>query len=211
MENFRYSIFCKTCLPVLITLFTIGCASNYRAIPQLITQPPPGDLQPIEAVQDLRQHTGTTVRWGGTVIAVEQRNQASYIHVVHSPLDDYGRPLRNSRNTQGRFLVAVPDPQDKQIARDLHLFRGALLTVNGNITGSEEVKIGQHSAKTAIISVNEIYVWPRNKRARHYHPYYGDPFYYHHRHYYWYHRHYYYPYRYCPSRRLPLLKKKTLK
>ena len=81
----------KYYLPViLLAALLAGCASP---VPKVIREPLPGEIGVAQARADLEANVGKRVRWGGSIVKVENRPKETLIEVVSRPLGDRGRPL----------------------------------------------------------------------------------------------------------------------
>jgi outer membrane lipoprotein len=154
-----------------ILLLTAGCAAQS---PDLIRNPsfktPP--------VADVRArpeaYQGVKVRWGGEVIAVENRAKESWVEVLSRPLESGGRPREGERQ-QGRILVQVGrflDPEEYG--------KGRAFTVTGRLVGSVQRKIGGYPYLYPLVKADAIHLWPPRRetpvRPPYYHPHYS-PYY----------------------------------
>lgn len=205
MKNHLY--FKHSMLTIFAMIFLSGCSSLGRQVPDSIALAPPGDLQLAEALQNINQHKNTPIRWGGTIISVEEKGNMTHIQVMHSQLGERGKPLIQSKSSHGRFIIAVPKPDgsSEEPVKNIYLSLGGRLTVSGNILDESEVLIGKTSTKIPVVSALELHTWNNTSTYdSYYDPYYRSPFHggFHYRHhYYWphfyHHRHYYPRYRRC--------------
>ena len=157
----------------LCLLLVAGCATN---IPREIQEAPADNPTIREVRNNIDQYTGTTVRWGGAIASVENRQNETWIEVVATELGGYGRPL-DSDSSYGRFIVRIENFLDPQIYAE-----GRDLTVSGVVESRIARPIGEHSYTYPLVRASAYYLWPRYS-AR------DNDFYY--RHYYgWPHSHY---------------------
>jgi len=90
-------------MAVLLALMALmGCASQ---VPVAIRTAPADAPDPAQVRQDPARFTGHPVRWGGTIIGVENRPDHTDIEVLAHPLDRDGEP-RAGGPEQGRSLHA---------------------------------------------------------------------------------------------------------
>ena len=117
-------------------------------------QPPPGDLQLVEALAKPATHTGAAVRWGGNVIHVEHDNVGNAaIQIIERRLDAQGRPLEGSPS-DGRFVIKATAEVDADFyARD------RLITVFGTIVGTASTQVGDSSQSLPVIRVRDFMLW----------------------------------------------------
>ena len=163
---------------VLATMVTTGCASR-------ASNPATADSQEAISATDgptvesvIKQpgvHQKSNVRWGGTVVGVENREDDTWIEVVDRPLDEHGRPVE-SRLSHGRFLAVVPeflDPVDYRIGR--------VITVSGTLDGSDTRQIGGADFDYPKVIVADHQLWQSSdssvqvagyNKYGHHHPFY---------------------------------------
>lgn len=153
-------------------LALIGCAGN---IPREIQTAPIEDPTVREVRDNIDHYTGSSIRWGGEIAAVENRENETWIEVVSKPLGGYGQP-RDEDSSSGRFLARVEGFVDPQIYA-----KGRELTVVGEVESRIVRSIGEHPYTYPLIRVTSHYLWPeyaRRERDDYYLRYhYGHPFY----------------------------------
>lgn len=149
---------------LLLAALLHGCAQ----IPKAIREPQPLPLSLAQARQAEALPIGTTVRWGGTIAAVEHRENATYVEIVERPLNDTGRPLTTDR-TRGRFLARFDQFLDPAVYRE-----GRRITVLGTLVDRVTGKIGQFDYAYPVVEAKGFVLWApeENPNPR---PYY-DPF-----------------------------------
>jgi outer membrane lipoprotein len=166
----------KTTFPFLVFIFMLSaCASN---IPIEIQQDA-NDIT-IDAVRsNFERYKGQYVRWGGTIIGVENNESDSWIEIVGKQLNSYGKP-KYSDHSLGRFLVRVEGFVDPAIYKT-----DRVLTVYGVVESRVVRQIDEHPYTYTLIEAEKHYLWREYNRYRHYAYYY--PYYYPYRYYYPYH------------------------
>jgi outer membrane lipoprotein len=177
-------------LGLLCATLLAGCASN---IPKEIREAPAGNPMVAEVRADAARFTGTHVRWGGTIAAVDNQASETWIEVVARALDSSGEP-RQTDHSPGRFIAIIDGFVDPALyAEDREI------TVSGVVEKAVTRKIGDYDYTLPVVRVESHLLWPLRYEpdAPDYPPYwYYDP---------WYpfYPGYYYPYRYHrhPSRR----------
>ncbi|MCU0834288.1 MAG: Slp family lipoprotein [Chromatiaceae bacterium] len=135
----------------LTVLLAAGCATQ---VPPSIREAPATALLPAQVAQAAQAHDGAPVRWGGTILAVHNRERVTDIEVLSLPLDERGEP-RTDGAAQGRFLARIDgfvDPAGLPSDR--------LLTVSGKIAGVETHLVGDYRYAFPVVSVQERYLWP---------------------------------------------------
>lgn len=112
-------------------------------------------LAPGAATQ--RDATGQSVRWGGTIAAVETLAGQTCFQLVGRPLDDESRPVMSDR-ADGRFLACRQGFYEPQV-----FAKSRSLTVTGRIVGYETRKVGDYDYRQPKVAAEVIYLWPRRQ------------------------------------------------
>jgi len=133
----------------LLSFVLTGCAP----IPVSIAEPPPGDLQLTEAVEDIGAHQGTLVRWGGTVLSVERQGETLWVEVAERRLDEVGQPAA-AGPPRGRFLARLDTRQSGST-----FAYGLDITVSGTVDGTREGDVGNRRAIFPVVRVSTAYTW----------------------------------------------------
>ena len=114
---------------------------------------------------------GQRVRWGGEIIKVEPRADATCFEVLSRELYADARPNRRD-HSDGRFIACSQgfyDPATYPKGRDL--------TVVGSINGTEQHKVGEYNYTFPRVNADQVYLWPKRQRYDYYPAYgYYDPF-----------------------------------
>lgn len=172
--------------PFLSRIFLPGCLLLLSACTSM-----PPDIRDFSAVnipyqsvnQNAEAYKDAPVRWGGTVIEVENEADSSLMQVLFYPLGRSGYP-ETGKSGEGRFAVEVSEFLDPAIYT-----KGTEVTVTGTVKGDIERTIGNKTIRIPLISVRTIHLWPQNYRedssywnSRYryapYPGYYGHPFFY---------------------------------
>lgn len=154
-------------LSVLLCIFWIasGCSSTPRAISD-------AEVQPVTVEQARHApdaHRGKRVRWGGSIVAVENRRDASWVEVLSRPLDGNQEPDAQGP-AGGRFLARLQGFVDPAVyAPD------RLVTVVGRLAGNRQQLIGEYPYSYAVLEADIHHLWPVEQQPyyRAYPPY--DP------------------------------------
>lgn len=178
-----------------------GCVSTQRlpadatvppapTIPAVIREAPPEDLQLAEVRDSISAHTGSPVRWGGVIQAVENKEQGTWLEIEERELDKYGKPAPGSPS-DGGFIARINDSLDSTIYAP-----GREITVTGQLKGKIEGPIGKQSSALPLIEAEEHYLWDRDDYiySPRYYRYYPRRHYYYYPYYRYGYRPYYYPY-----------------
>lgn len=149
-------------------LATAGCAS----VPPQIKVPPLGDPSISSVQKDAGSHRGELVRWGGSIVGIENKRDHTLVIVVAKDLGRSGRP-QGSDYSPGRFIARVEGFLDPDVYKT-----GREATVYGPIEGQLTRKIGEKSYGYPVVKAETVYLWPDyNRYANHYSPYYYYPYY----------------------------------
>ncbi|MEX0607100.1 MAG: Slp family lipoprotein [Halofilum sp. (in: g-proteobacteria)] len=143
-------------LGAVLLLLAAGCASG-----PLKTEGVARDLDPGEGASP--EHVGATVLWGGVVVNSENLADRTRLEIVGYPLDEHSQRPLTEAEPQGRFLAY----------RDGYLEtaeygRGRRVTVRGEVTGSEEGRIGEARYTYPAVAVEQLELWqePRERSSR---------------------------------------------
>lgn len=171
----------KTCFLLLNLLFLGACTS----MPQVIRDFPATDIPYQQISQDADAYKDVPVRWGGTVIDVENEADSSLVQVLFYPLDRSGYPQINKPG-EGRFAIETDEFLDPAI-----FIEDTEITITGIIKGNIERTVGNKTIRVPLVSAAAVYLWPKDfRRSRYYgnerffyppYPYfgyYGHPFFY---------------------------------
>lgn len=185
---------CTRFMLCLALLALSACASQ---VPISIKLPPDPDPEFLQVKDNIDSFQNQYVRWGGKIISVENKEDSTWIEILASPLNRYGRPGANT-DYEGRFIVRVNgflDPE--QYSKDRYL------TTFGTIDSEYVQRIDEHPYSYPLVSAKEHYLWPEYHTAPYqypyyypyyhgyYYPYYSSHFgFHHHRHYFGFHNYY---------------------
>ena len=140
----------KWFIVVLISMVAQGCSN----LPALIKNPPSVDLKYNEIIGNISKYRGVPLRWGGTVIEVENEEDLTRIQLLYYPLDSSGRP-KLKKTTAGRFILETPKFLDPAVYR-----KDAEVTVAGTLESEAIRKIGNKTLKLPVISAQTLHLWP---------------------------------------------------
>jgi outer membrane lipoprotein len=153
---------------MIATLALSGCAT----VPAPIAG---NDFAAVTPQQAASQSAGNVrVRWGGEIINVEPKNDATCFEVLGRDLYADARPNRRD-GSDGRFIACGKGFYDPAVYT-----RGRDLTVVGQLSGTEQHQVGDYNYTYAHVNADEVYLWPKRQYAAGYYdpwwPYYGGPF-----------------------------------
>lgn len=120
-----------------------------------VPKPLQGQFQTTTPRQAVNGGSGESVRWGGEIIKVQPKADATCFEILGRELDDSARP-RLRRPADGRFIACrngFSDPEEFQ--------RGREMTVVGRVTGVEHGKVGEYDYAYPLVSAEAIYLWPK--------------------------------------------------
>lgn len=161
-------------------LATTACAGQ-DVIPEKLEGKVDRDLRFVEVKQDPQAFQGKLVLAGGKVLSAKQQENGTRIEVLQMPLS--GDLVPEDRRSSGRFIAM---DLEGHIADPAVFKEHEMVTVVGEVVGTDTVKIDQSQEEVPRFLVKHLTVWDRD-RVR---PYYG-----YHSPYAWgYGRYYGYPY-----------------
>jgi outer membrane lipoprotein len=155
----------------LLSFALLGaCASQ---IPQAIRNPP-ADNPPVAAVRDdTAAYEARRVRWGGVILATDNRESSTRLTILARPLDGHGRP-EDSDDSEGRFIAIVQEFLEPSVyAADRKV------TVSGILSHSETGRVGEFPYTYPVVRAETVYLWPKEIPVpAGYYPWWYDPWYY---------------------------------
>ena len=133
-----------------ICLFLTACAG----LPSAVKDVPVTKLSYTQASSDPNSYKNTSVRWGGSIIDVDNEQNYTLIQVMSYPLDFTGRP-QFSKPSQGRFVIKSSEFLEPAVyAKDREI------TVAGVLEGDIERTVGKKTVRLPLLSSIAIYLWP---------------------------------------------------
>ena len=140
----------KTFLTLTASLALSACASAPRPL-----QGQYANLYPDDAAS--QSSVGTTVRWGGRIVAVDPQSQRSCFEIVAMPLSGTGRPLQVDRS-EGRFIACRAGFYDPEVFQ-----AGREITVSGRVDGFETRTVGDFDYRYPLVAADVVYLWPERR------------------------------------------------
>ncbi len=128
-------------------------------LPTNIKNPPIVDIQLNQVVKNSSQYLNQPVRWGGTVIDVENEPDKTTLQVLFYPLDYFGRP-RINQPALGRFVSVSTQFLDPAIYST-----GTELTIAGIVQKTIVKKIGQKEVPIPVITMTNHHIWPQYRQT----------------------------------------------
>ncbi len=161
----------------IATVFVLSsCSSN---IPLEISEAPQGAPDFAQIQNDPDSFSNQPLRWGGTILSIENKPGSSWVTIVAFPLNKSGRPV-NSDQSPGRFIAQVDE-----FLEPLVYSRDREITVRGKLVGTKTIKIGDFPYQYPLIQVENYHLWAKKPEINDqnlpyfwpYYPYYPDPYY----------------------------------
>ena len=140
---------------IVLSVALCACANKP---PAPIDRIPAGNLSLAEAQTDTRRFAGSEVRWGGSIIKVENKASNTLIEIVERPLEKNGKP-RIDRTSAGRFIARFVGFVDPVVYEN-----GRLLTIIGRIDSELSRPIGEFNYSFPLVTVSSSYLWPKEVR-----------------------------------------------
>ena len=98
-------------------------------------------------------YKGKTVLLGGTIVKATNLSEGTLIEVIQQPLNTRYMPI-NPEASKGRFIILFKEFKDPAIYS-----AGRLITVVGEIIGSQTRPLGEAHYQYPLISPTEYYLW----------------------------------------------------
>jgi outer membrane lipoprotein len=134
--------------------FILTACSN---LPPAIEDPPAIDLSYQQVISNINGYKNAPVRWGGTIVEVENEPAFSAIQILLYPLGGYGRPDTDEPN-QGRFVIKSPEFLDPAVYT-----KNTAITVAGTVEGDTERTIGKKTIRLPLLAVKQIHLWQEDQ------------------------------------------------
>lgn len=158
--------------PAICVLALVSLSGCQSAVPLEIRSEPAPSLSLADVQADPAAREGWSVRWGGAIVKVENRDTETWFEILGATLDGEGRP-KDLDNPTGRFLARVDGFLDPAVYRP-----DRKLTLYGTVTGSENRPIGDRPYTYPLIKAQSYYLWPEYLDDAYAWPYWYDPYYY---------------------------------
>ncbi|MDH3974689.1 MAG: Slp family lipoprotein [Deltaproteobacteria bacterium] len=105
-----------------------------------------------DLIKKPEKYKGKIVILGGNIVNSLNKNDGTYIEVLHKKLDSLGRPVE-SNETLGRFIVFHEGYLDTAI-----FAKGRRLTVAGEVIGQKKLPLGEIEYKYPLIKSMELHM-----------------------------------------------------
>ncbi|GAB6262077.1 Slp family lipoprotein [Photobacterium sp. R1] len=134
-----------------------GCSQLPDSL-QTTTDKPITDLTMV--IEDPQGVQGREVRLGGVIASVVNEAKRTRLEVASLPIDTSGRPNLTAK-PQGRFIAYIDG-----FADPIEYAEGKLVTVAGQLRGSEMGKIGQYDYTYPVVFAKGQQVWRIEEQVR---------------------------------------------
>ncbi|HEY2395582.1 MAG TPA: Slp family lipoprotein [Rudaea sp.] len=151
--------------------FALSILAGCATVPQPIAGDNFSAVTPQQAVS--QNGGGQRVRWGGEIIRVEPRADATCFEVLSRELYADARPSNHHDRSDGRFIACSKGFYDPAVYT-----KGRDLTVTGSLNGIKQHKVGEYNYTFPQVAADQVYLWPERVQMDGYYgpnPYY-DPF-----------------------------------
>ena len=115
---------------------------------------------PFQVAQSPEKFSSNDVVWGGRIVQVKVFADHSEIEMLAYPLDSSQRPKANDSGN-GRFIAVMPG-----YVKPLDYPTGALMTVNGKLSGSRAGKVGEADYVFPLVGVAQSHVWTADEMSK---------------------------------------------
>ena len=137
---------------LLFCIFLGACTG----LPQTMKNTNVENVTYAQDIQNIEAHNGSSVRWGGVIINVENKDSFSLIQTLFYPLDYSGKPQLD-KTSQGRFVIKSTDFFDPMI-----YVTNRKITVVGTLNGDIERMVGERTIRVPLIQSSAIHLWPKD-------------------------------------------------
>jgi outer membrane lipoprotein len=144
----------RALVPLAATLVLAACATQPKPLQGAFTE-----VTPHVAMQG--DSTGATVRWGGRIVQVEPRPDATCFEMISTRLTTSGRPYWADDDTNGRFIACRAGFYDPAVFE-----KNREVTFTGRIDGYENRRIGEYDYRFPRMSADVVYLWPKREDTR---------------------------------------------
>jgi len=128
-----------------------ACASNIPVEIREFSETSPNVTQ---VRKQADSYLSQKVRWGGSIIRTENREESSWLTIIALPLNDDGKP-QTSDQSPGRFIAII----DEFLEPELYS-QNRRITVIGKILKTETFNVGEFPYEYPLIQVDHYYLWP---------------------------------------------------
>jgi outer membrane lipoprotein len=139
----------RSCAAAL-TLALVACTPP----PVLKPKETPQNIAPDMAAAAPALYRGAEILWGGRIVEVRNRADASEIVIVAYPLDSGQRP-RSKEPSQGRFIAVL-----EGYVESYDYPHDRFLTLSGKVDGSLAEDVDEQPYVYTIVRAEGLHLWP---------------------------------------------------
>ena len=135
---------------LLLSALLSGCVTR-----PVIT--PPANLSaalPYEVAAEPERYSGAEVIWGGSILAVDNRETETEVTILAYPLDGAQRPVPQAPSV-GRFIILLPGYVERHDYPD-----GLFVTLDGRLAGVRAGQVGEHDYVFPLVEARHVHRWP---------------------------------------------------
>lgn len=142
-----------------MTFRLLATAAALLVLSACASQPKPlqgayAEITPHAAME--ADNTGAMVRWGGRIVQVEPRTDATCFEMISTRLTATGRPYWADDDTNGRFIACRAGFYDPAVFE-----KNREVTFTGRIDGYENRRIGEYDYRFPRVAADVVYLWPK--------------------------------------------------
>jgi outer membrane lipoprotein len=131
--------------------------------PVLKTAATPTTVTPVDAAALPEHFLGAQVVWGGELLEVHNRADASEMVILAYPLDAGQRPQR-AQSSMGRFIAVLPGYVERY-----DYPTGRFITIAGTLNGARDDLVGEQHYAYAVVKADASHLWQPDFDVRKWH------------------------------------------
>lgn len=129
----------------------VGCASGPLEREGVAT-----DVTPANAAAT--DSAGETVLWGGVIVNATNLEERTRLEIVGYPIDSYSQRPETDGEPLGRFLA-----YERGYLETAEFGRGRRVTVRGQVTGTEQGRVGDAPYTYPTIAIESLELWSERR------------------------------------------------
>ena len=135
---------------IVIALFTASCA---YVISKDVRKQAVKGVSYSMMKENIGIYNGSVFIFGGFIAKSLSNAEGTWLEIVQNPTDKYGN-ITSTDFSEGRSLALYKGHLDPLIYE-----KGRLLTIAGELTGTQKGSIGQMEYTYPIFTIKEVYLW----------------------------------------------------
>jgi len=139
---------------ISLLLGAVACAPVFA--PDVRSQVDP-TLSYAELAASPASHIGRIVLLAGTIVDVTNLQDSTRLTLLQYPTGRRSQP-RTHRPSGGRFLLLTPGYLEAEVYRP-----GRALSVIGEVTGQQDLPLGEATYSYPVIAPKELHLWPEGE------------------------------------------------